>query len=549
MANSVRLLGDALIDQIAAGEVIERPASVVKELVDNALDADASTIRIELKDGGRERVLVQDDGRGMNREDASMCVVRHATSKLSTLDDLEAIATLGFRGEALASIASVSHFRLLTRQRDEIEGTEVRIDGGSPPTIAPIGCAPGTTIDVQELFFNVPARKKFLSARQTEMRHVAKVCLHAALARPALRLTLIHDGRKLREFLPVRSRTERVQRAFSDLDLRTAKGEHQGVRVEAIVAPPSHATKGARKLHLIVNGRAVVDRRLAYAAAFAFGDDLPSGHYPVGVIYIDLAPEHVDVNAHPQKTEVRFRSPRLLSDAVTNIVGRARVTPRPSASEAPQAELPRAPSFWAERLGGVGGVRPKAESPNHYSAPPQASAGSALADALRDSSAAPSAPKAVGEKPLRVGRLSAGEWLVEFAGCLHVIVPRRIDALRAKRALPQSESASLLFPTRLELDANMLARLDGAKATLEGLGFQWSELGGNTYMVDAVPACLHGADGAVLLQAFLDGGEKEMLRFAPAGTDEERLSALEDETLRRQAAIHRVDLRTLRGIQ
>lgn len=548
MANSVRLLGDALIDQIAAGEVIERPASVVKELVDNALDADASTIRIELRDGGRERVLVQDDGRGMGREDASMCVVRHATSKLSTLDDLEAIATLGFRGEALASIASVSHFRLLTRQRDEIEGTEVRIDGGGSPNIAPIGCAPGTTIDVQELFFNVPARKKFLSARQTEMRHVAKVCLHAALARPALRLTVIHDGRKLREFLPVRSRAERVQRAFSDLDLRTAKGEHQGVRVEAIVAPPSHATKGARKLHLIVNGRAVVDRRLAYAAAFAFGDDLPSGHYPLGVIYIDLAPENVDVNAHPQKTEVRFRSPRLLSDAVTNIVGRARVTPVPSASPAPQTQLPRAPSFWAERLGGIGGGR-TTKSPNNYPAPPQASAGSALADALRDSSRAPSAAEPTGEEPQRVGRLSGGEWLVEFAGCLHVIVPRRIDALRAKRALPRGQSTSLLFPTRLELDAKMRASLASATASLEGLGFQWSELGGNTYIVDAVPTCLHGADGAVLLQAFLAGGEKEMLRFAPAGTDEERLGSLQDETIRRQAAIHRVDLRTLRGIQ
>lgn len=546
MAQRVRLLGDALIDQIAAGEVIERPASVVKELLDNAIDAGATTVRVELKDGGRERVLVQDDGQGMGREDASMCVVRHATSKLSTLDDLEAIATLGFRGEALASIASVSHFRLLTRQRDEIEGTEVRIDGGGGPNISPIGCAPGTTVDVQELFFNVPARKKFLSARQTEMRHVAKVCLHAALANPGLRLTLIHDGRKLREFLPLRSRAERVQRAFSDLPMRTAKGEHQGVRVEAIVAPPSHATKGARKLHLIVNGRAVVDRRLAYAAAFAFGDELPSGHYPVGVIYIDLAPEDVDVNAHPQKTEVRFRSQRLLSDAVTSIVGRARVTPSPRTSESPQAELPRAPSFWAERLGGVGRT---AQSPNAYPTSPPANVGSALADALRDSTHAPDKTEPAGEKPQRVGRLSGGEWLVEFAGCLHVIVPRRIDALRAKQALHHGDTESLLFPTRLELDAKGLASLESSKATLEELGFQWSPLGGNTYMVDAVPACLHGADGAVLLQAYLTGGQKEMLRFTPAGSDEERLASLEDETIRRQAAIHRVDLRTLRGIQ
>ncbi|MFT5354917.1 MAG: DNA mismatch repair protein MutL, partial [Polyangiales bacterium] len=547
MSHRVRLLGDALIDQIAAGEVIERPASVVKELLDNAIDAGATTVRVELKDGGRERVLVQDDGEGMDREDAAMCVVRHATSKLATLDDLDAIATLGFRGEALASIASVSRFRLLTRQRDEIEGTEVRIEGGGGLNVAPIGCAPGTTVDVQELFFNVPARKKFLSARQTEMRHVAKECLHAALANPGLRLTLIHDGRKLREFLPVRTRAERVQRAFSDLAVRTAKGEHQGIRVEAIVAPPSHATKGARKLHLIVNGRAVVDRRLAYAAAFAFGDELPSGHYPVGVIYIDLAPEDVDVNAHPQKTEVRFRSPRLLSDAVTNIVGRARVTPSPRAPQSPQTELPRAPSFWAERLGGVGHA---AQTPHSYSAP-QASAANALADALRgtDSDQPEKAALPAGERPKLVGRLSGGEWLVEFAGCLHVIVPRRVDALAAKRALSEGETASLLFPTRLELDAKTLARLEGSQAALEQLGFRWSALGGNTYMVDAVPACLHGADGAVLLRAFLDGGQKEMLRFAPAGSDEERLASLEDEAVRRQAAIHRVDLRTLRGIQ
>lgn len=369
---SIRLLDSALVDQIAAGEVVERPASVVKELLDNAIDAGATRIVVELQEGGSERILVQDNGRGMNRADAEMATVRHATSKIASLEDLERIATLGFRGEALASIASVSHFRLLTRPLEEIEGTEIRVEGGKGRKVSVAGCSAGTTVDVQGLFYNVPARRKFLRTRETELRHVREMCLDAALANPKLSLKLSHNGRLVREYVPEslggrEGRALRALRVHGDLELFEVAGSRNGVSVDGVLAYAQDARRGMRHLRVFVNGRHVTAPRIAFAAQHAFGDRIQSGRYPVGVLFVELDATEVDVNAHPQKSEVRFRSPGRVSDSVESSVSRAILLIEKSDASEPDEQSPkgvvcdsfssqktrslrRGRAFWGERL-------------------------------------------------------------------------------------------------------------------------------------------------------------------------------------------------------
>ncbi|MEO6572537.1 MAG: DNA mismatch repair endonuclease MutL [Polyangiaceae bacterium] len=313
----VHRLSNDLANQIAAGEVVERPSSVVKELVENALDAGATRIRIEIEQGGLARIRVTDDGEGMVEEDARLALERHATSKITSIEDLQKIGTFGFRGEALPSIASVSHLVLTTRARGADEGTELTVDGGGAPRVKPVGCAVGTSIEVRELFFNVPARRKFLKTVGTESAHVGEAVLMAALSRPDVTFVLARDGKVAREYLRVGTKRERAAQAVGEERLEVCLGERGPMRLEAHLAPPERARAGAVALHIFVNGRPVKDRPLARAVAQSYGSVLESGRYPVGVLYIDLPPEMVDVNVHPQKAEVRFADGRALFDAVT----------------------------------------------------------------------------------------------------------------------------------------------------------------------------------------------------------------------------------------
>ena len=313
----VRKLSDELANQIAAGEVVERPASVVKELIENALDAGATKVTVDIEHGGTLLVRVTDDGDGMTEEDALLAVERHATSKIRTLDDLFRLGTFGFRGEALPSIASVSRLVLRTRARDAAEATEIEIMGGKPPVVRPAGAAIGTTIEVRELFFNVPARRKFLKATATESAHVGDVVLGAALARHDVTFRLARDGRVVREYLRSATRAERAQMTTSGEKLAHAQAEHGPLRIEAMLAAPERARTGATGLALLVNGRPVRDRVLARAVAHAYGSVLDGGRYPVGVVWLDLPSELVDVNVHPQKAEVRFTDARGIFDAIT----------------------------------------------------------------------------------------------------------------------------------------------------------------------------------------------------------------------------------------
>jgi DNA mismatch repair protein MutL len=313
----IHRLPDDLANQIAAGEVVERPSSVVKELVENALDSGATRVKVELELGGVALVRVSDDGAGMAADDAVLALERHATSKIDRKEDLFALRTFGFRGEALPSIASVSRLKLLSRARGSAEGTEVLVEGGALPSVKPAGAAEGTSVEVRDLFFNVPARRKFLKSTGTESAHVSEAMLLAALARPDVSFFLVRDGRVAREWLRVPTRRERVAQTIEGERLETCLGERGPLRIEAHLAAPERARAGTVGLHLLVNGRPVRDRPLARAVAQAYGSVLEPGRYPVGTVYVDLPPEQVDVNVHPQKAEVRFADGRALFDAVT----------------------------------------------------------------------------------------------------------------------------------------------------------------------------------------------------------------------------------------
>jgi len=313
-------LPDRVANQIAAGEVVARPASVVKELVENALDAGARNLHVEIEGGGVARVHIVDDGHGMDRQDAVLALSRHATSKLLSVDDLKAIQTLGFRGEALPSIASVSRFRLRSRPVGSDAGTELQIEGGAPAQIMDCGCAVGTSAEVRDLFYNVPARRKFLRALATESAHVTDVVRAAALAHPGVSFTLVRDGRRARQWLRTESRQARVRDVFHDYQLLSCEGRRGPAFIEAHLSEPQRARSGAGGLALFVNDRPVQDRALARAVASAYGEALERGRYPVGAVFIELAPELVDVNVHPQKAQVRFAHARALSDAVYSII-------------------------------------------------------------------------------------------------------------------------------------------------------------------------------------------------------------------------------------
>ncbi len=306
---AVRILEEHLINKIAAGEVVERPASVVKELVENALDAGATTLGVHLKAGGRNLIRIVDDGGGMSRTDAVMCLERHATSKILNEDDLFRVSTLGFRGEAIPSIASVSKFEILTRPRDAEAGTRIRIEGGKLLDVSPAGAAPGTEVTVGSLFFNVPARRKFLRSVETELSHCLEAVTREALIRPELDLEVTHDDRTLVRCPPSGSRARRAA------ELLGAHGEalvpvsfsRGGMEVDALLSPVGvHRASPQGSSWLYVNGRYVRDLVLRRAVSAAYAGIVPKDRYPVVILELRIPPEDVDVNVHPAKTEVRF---------------------------------------------------------------------------------------------------------------------------------------------------------------------------------------------------------------------------------------------------
>jgi len=353
----IKVLPDAVANQIAAGEVVERPASVVKELLENSLDAGSTDIRVEIEAGGRRLIRIVDNGCGMMRDDALLAFERHATSKLQTVHDLDQIGTLGFRGEALPSIASVSRLTLETGSREESTGTRVTINGGKMIQCEEAGLAAGTIITVRDLFYNVPARKKFLRSEQTELAHIASLVTHYSLAHPDKSFELHHGPSELLRVTPVATAQERVfqvfgSRTLEDLvefgpeskTLSTSDGEQKVFELSGFFSKPHVQKLNRNSIYLFVNGRLIRDKLLLHALTSAYHNLIPPACYPFALIFLDCDFGEVDVNVHPSKTEVRFRHSSFVHDFVRDSVRGKLMESKPVSSLPLPAVTPTQPA-------------------------------------------------------------------------------------------------------------------------------------------------------------------------------------------------------------
>lgn len=532
----IRVMPEALASQIAAGEVVVRPSSAVKELVENAIDAGATRCDVEIVGGGITRLVVVDDGRGMSREDAVLSFERHATSKLFAFDDLGRITTYGFRGEALASIASVSRLTIRTRQTEDDAGTVVELVPGEAPSAKPIGVPVGTTVEVRDLFFNVPARRKFLRSIGTESGYVAEVLEAAALSRPDLTFSLVRDGRRVREWLRAEGREERARNVIDD-GLTRCDGSRGPLAVEAFLSRPEQARSGAGALRLFVNGRPVRDRSLLHTVAQAYGSVLERGRYPRGVVYVDLAPSLVDVNVHPQKSEVRFVDPRAVTDAVYHILSTALArafslpspsrspwTARPADAPLPGAatSAPRSDEAAAIRAEssvevaddgsrvGAAGAGPAPGAPSH-AAPFHDAIAFSGALTVSDS-AAPIAPSpAVRWTSLRfIAQVRQTYLLCEGEEGLYVIdqhaAAERVnfDRMRKQHRSRAVPAQALLFPVTMQVSGAEADLVEAKAEELAALGVELRVRGPDVISVHAVPKLLSRASPERLVRDLLN---------------------------------------------
>jgi DNA mismatch repair protein MutL len=491
----IRVLSEKVASQIAAGEVVERPASVVKELVENAIDAGARDIRVEARAGGKPFIRVTDDGNGVPAAEAELAFHRHSTSKLSTADDLARITTLGFRGEALASIAAVSRVTFVTRAADELVGTLLRLEGGRVVTRQESGRPQGTAVTVEDLFFNVPARRKFLRSVRTERGHIDGWLTRYAMAYPGLRFTLSHDGRVVFQS-PGSDRLRDVLVAVYGLEVGAALLEilpddqqpASGIQVAGFVSPPSLHRANRAYITLFVNGRWVQDARLTYAVVQAYHTLLPSGRYPVAVVMVCLPPEKVDVNVHPAKAEVRFSDGDAVFRAVQKAARRTLMerSPVPIATR-PSTAWPVSPVRREERLERLAGLRP-------HLAGEQLRFEEKLPD-VTVPGAGVLVPAADRLPPLRVvGQLGATYIVAEGPEGLYLIDQHAAhERVLFERLLAERERAAVVSQMLLELQPVELAPeavglLEEHLEPLSSLGFQVEPFGGTTLLVRALPA-------------------------------------------------------------
>ena len=549
----VRVLPPEVADKIAAGEVVERPASVVKELVENALDAGARHIRIELEEAGIGLIAVVDDGVGMGADDAVAAFRRHATSKITSADDLFHITTLGFRGEALASIAAVSTTTLTTRRPTDDSATVVVVRGGTLEEVRAVGAAPGTRVEVADLFGNTPVRRKFLKAPATEVGHVTELVTRTALAWPAVAFVLRHGTRTLLEVAAVADGAERLAQVFGreraatmlTVHGRSPAGDIRGWLTGSHVSLPT-----ARQIYTYVNGRFVRDKLVSHALVAGYNTLLMHGRYPAAAVFIDVPPEDVDVNVHPAKSEVRFRRGGGVHDLITRAVMERLRTQRPdpglggsaSAAAAPETLATAVPSgaplrlvmlpadgspvfrSGAERSLAPPPARPAidVESAPHAAASPARVAVPvvALASAAAHGAVAPGF-----FSTLRViGQIFDGYILCESTDTLLVIdqhaAHERVtfERLRAAYADGGVGRQRLLIPTVVDVGAQAAPLVSERLADLEALGFELEPFGGSSVAVRAVPALLADADPATLVrdlaEEFIEVGRSRRLTQA-----------------------------------
>ncbi len=549
----VALLSEIVASQVAAGEVVERPASVVKELVENSLDAGAMAIEVVIQRGGIALVRVSDDGHGMDRDDALLCLERHATSKLRTGADLAAIATLGFRGEALPSIASVSRFRLATREPGALVGTEILVGGGRVEKVRDCGDAPGTSVEARSLFFNLPARRKFLRSESTEAAHIESQLHLLALAHPAVRFTYVRDGRTVFQLPGVRRLLDRIrdlagEEAAAELTpvdaLRPVPAG--GLKISGFIgkAGVSRATRAGQRV--FINGRAVENAVVGGALREGYHTALMKGRYPVVYLFLDMDPAAVDVNVHPAKREVRFRAPGEVHAALVAAVrrtleaGRADWTrsfhqpplPEPAPLPLPEAAPPEPVALEAPRSTVADFVHPP------MLPPPRAEG----LDGLFPVAVAPprgfANPIAVTPPPREEPRQPAGKSgqfnVLGVLGRLYVLMENKdglvlvdqhaaherilFEELRRRLEANDTLSQQLLFPLTLQMNPKDADWLRRHLEPLQRMGIGLEEFGAGAFKLDSLPPFLQVAEPLGLLREIIDA-----LQAAGAGASKLRL--------------------------
>ena len=520
----VRVLPLHVANKIAAGEVVERPASVVKELVENALDAGARKISVTITQGGRKLVAVQDDGCGMTKDDAVLSLERQATSKIRDVTDIEEIDTLGFRGEAIPSIASVSRFTLTTRRADDDEGTLVQVNAGILAEVRAAGCPPGTLVEVRDLFCNVPARRKFLRAYATEESHVREVFTVHALAHPSVGFSLTVDGRELYRLAPADNLADRIRDLFGDEFLANALTlggnhpfehsniltfKHSNIHVSGLIEKPNLSTPTRRDQYVFVNGRPATSASIAYALREAYPRRAGDAR-PATVIFIELPPNQVDVNVHPTKREVRFRDNVAVKSAIMEAIGEA-LTRR---IEVPSAETSIA-----------GAATFLSPQPREAFASPCADRNVAAPAVVTPTSPAPQPAPVDTEFVLSddgkrsrpwqwfkfLAQSASGYLLIETDSGIVTINPHAArERIAYEKLLDFSHSniqtfehsnisQTLLIPETVHLSPVDAARIKASLPTIVAMGFQLDEFGRDTFKIDAVPQLIGSLSPSTIL--------------------------------------------------
>ena len=522
----IQQLPDVLINQIAAGEVIERPASVVKELVENALDAGASRIDIDIEEGGARLIRIRDDGNGIAADELPLALSRHATSKIASLDDLEGVCTLGFRGEALPSIASVSRFALTSRTADSEHAIRLEVDGGRIGEPLPAAHPPGTSVEVRDLFYNVPARRRFLRAERTEFGHIDDWLRMLSLARPNCQLKLQHNGKQVRVYRPGMDAAGRQRRLLDALGEGFASQclaiEHEaaGLRLSGWVGLPTASRSQSDQQFFFVNGRAVRDRVVSHAVKQAYADVLFHGRHPAFVLFLDIDPRRVDVNVHPAKHEVRFRDQRLVHDFLFRSLHQVLAETRAGAATLSAQSSAVEPSTAAQ-AGSLYSAGPQGtSSPGYlpqqsrmrlpvaetlaayrtlYSAPGADSVGSGAAQlpaSEQDAEAPPLGYALAQLKGIYVLAENAQGLILVDMHAAH----ERISYERLKQAMEQEgiRSTPLLVPISLAVSEREAEFVETQGDALGSLGFAMLRSGPQSISLREVPALLEGVDARQL---------------------------------------------------
>ncbi|MDD5284552.1 MAG: DNA mismatch repair endonuclease MutL [Desulfuromonadaceae bacterium] len=533
MSHRIIILPETLTNKIAAGEVVERPSSVIKELIENSLDAGATDISVEITDGGRRLIRLADNGHGMSREDALLSLERHATSKIRNEEDLDGILTLGFRGEALPSIASVSRFRLATREPGSLEGTEIMVEGGRVRDVKACGMAPGTVISVEQIFFNIPARLKFMKSAETEAGHVADLVGRMAVSRPAVAFSYRSDGRDILKVQrsDLQRRLSQVAGKNTSAELHQVCYDDNYVSVSGFVSGPSLVRSSLQGMYTYINGRYVRDKLVQHAVMQAYRGVIDRVRYPVVALFIQILPGDVDVNVHPTKHEVRFRRQSAVHDAIQAAVeGVLRGSPwLVNKTAEPLPSKIQTGEAYRERIAAAAqaslSMPRREEHGNSYTFP---AAESNKAEAAMFLSQTGDELPTVSEPTTHftahnadsecAGYFSSlaiiGQFHSEYILCqsgseLMIIdqhaASERVLFQRLKQQFlaGKVESQRLLFPDTVELSFSEVAVASHFLTELAGIGFELEPFGGNTLMVAAVPRLVAEKNAISLLRDIL----------------------------------------------